>query len=539
MKRFVLILLTFLLVFGTAFSAYAAPVDPAEIGDGVTFTSGDWVYEPVGSYGYKLHQYIGEDSDVSIPYSFAKQYILGICDYAFYQNTNLTSIDLSPYLESIDEYAFNNCSGLKEVKFYPSIASIGMGCFYGCTSLSDVNLEDSTITSVPDYCFADCMLTHVTLPDTCTSIGDYAFYQCDAMTNIVIPASVTQISEHAFFDCTHLTIYCYRNSAAHVYAEDHEIPYVLIDGLSDEITFNTHSISLDGDIRINFYIGMPDAMVESGNAKVDFSWIVDGKTTSHSVTLAPEDKTSNGYKAACPVAIAELTYSVTATVLINNEVKSLPDTYSAVTYANTILTDEGFATRYIDRENSYGLNGEERLQQLRTLVKTLLDYGTKAQIRFNRRTDDLANRGKDFFTGEEAIPSNASDMEAHLEECGLEYYGSSVIYLSSTTLRHYYKVKDNTKLTPEILSSVTIDGEPVTYGTKSGLLYFDKTNIAAPKLDTEYVININGYDYQYSALDYSALSYSSDTSPYADSITKQLAASVYRYNDAANIYFNE
>ena len=169
----------------------------------------------------------------------------------------------------------------------------------------------------------------------------------------------------------------------------------------------------------------------------------------------------------------------------------------------------------------------------------MLDYGSKAQIRFNCNTNDLANGGTDFYTGEETIPSGASDMEEHLEDCGLEYYGTSVIYLSKTTLRHYYKIKDSSKFTTEIKNSVTFDGEHVTYGTKNGLIYFDKPNIAASQLDTEYMFVLNGHEYQYSALDYSALAYSLDASPYSSSITKQLAASVYRYNQAANVFFNE
>ncbi|MBQ3264760.1 MAG: leucine-rich repeat domain-containing protein [Ruminococcus sp.] len=539
MKRILSIILSILLIFAVSAGAFAADVEITETADGVIFIFGDWAYQPVGNYGYKINEYLGNAADAELPYSFAKQYVTSIGDYAFYANTSLNSVKLTEFVEKIDDYAFNGCSNLDTIAFYPSITSIGMGCFYGCSALTNVNLEDTAVTYVSDYCFADTGLTDVTLPDTCTAIGPYAFYNCASLSKIVIPASVTEIADNAFLNCSQLTICCYRDSAAHAYAVEKGIPYILIDDMDLEISFPSHSISLNGDIVINYYVALPDEYVTSGRAAVVFSWLVDGQKKTRTVTLTPDDKYDIGYKASCPVAVAEMTYDVTASVMIDGVLKCLPDNYSVRRYAKEILTDAGFAARYTAAENDRGNNGAERLAQLRTLVKTMLDYGTKAQIRFDRNTGKLANGGTDYFTSDETIPSRAGDMDAALSECGLEYVGTSVVYLSQTTLRHYYAIVDSSKFTAEIKSGVTFDGEAVDYGTRDDLIYFDKTDIAASKLDTEYVLSINGHDYQYSALDYSALSYSSDESPYDTSISKQLAAAVYRYNSAANVYFND
>ena len=293
--------------------------------------------------------------------------------------------------------------------------------------------------------------------------------------------------------------------------------------------FNGHSLSLNGDIGINYYLNLTDQDVTDG-AKVDFAWTVEGTEKTHSVTLTAANKTSYGYKASCPIAVAEMTYDITATLTIGKKAVAT-DTYAAVTYANVILNDGAFRTKYIAEK------GETKFNQLVTLVQTMLDYGSKAQVRFDRNTEHLANGGNDYFTGEENIPSGAGEMDEHLEDCGLEYVGTSVIYLSKTTLRHYYKIVEPDLFTDEIKSGITFDGEAVNYGEKNNLIYFDKKDIAASQLDTEYVIRINGREYRYSALDYSALSYSSDDKPYSDSIPKQLAAAVYRYNQAANEYF--
>ena len=293
--------------------------------------------------------------------------------------------------------------------------------------------------------------------------------------------------------------------------------------------FSGHSLSLNGDIGVNFYLNLTDQEI-TDKAVVDFVWTVDGKEKTHSVTLTAADKTSCGYKASCPIAVAEMTYDITATLTIG-ETTAATDTYAAVTYANVILNDGTFRTNYIAKK------GETNYNQLVTLVQTMLDYGSKAQVRFDRNTEHLANGGNDYFTSEVNIPAGAVDMDEYLGDCGLEYVGTSVVYLSETTLRHYYRIVDPSKFTDEIKNGITFDGEAVTCGVKNGMIYFDKKDIAASQLDTEYVICINGHEYHYSALDYSALAYSSDDKPYSDSITKQLAAAVYRYNQAANAYF--
>ena len=101
------------------------------------------------------------------------------------------------------------------------------------------------------------------------------------------------------------------------------------------------------------------------------------------------------------------------------------------------------------------------------------------------------------------------------------------------------RITDPDLFTEGIQNAITFDSESVTCGTRDGMIYFDKKNIAAPQLDTEYVIKINGHEYQYSALDYSSLSYSKDNKPYSESIAKQLSAAVYRYNQAANDFFGD
>lgn len=304
---------------------------------------------------------------------------------------------------------------------------------------------------------------------------------------------------------------------------------------AERTVFGAHSLSLNGSIGVNFYLDL--SQEEKEDATVSFAWTVGDKEKTHTVSLKDEERQSSGYKATCPIAVAEMTYDITASVTLGG--KTYTDTYSAAAYADVILRDASFADSYITAENDKGNNGGERLLALQKLIKTMLDYGSKAQVRFDRSTDHLANGGTDFFDDEVAFTSSASDMSEKLDQIGLSYVGSSVIYLSETTLRHYYKITDKSKFTDEIGNTVTFDGKKVDYGKKDGMIYFEKRDIAAPQLDTAYVLSLGGREYSYSALDYSAASYSSVDTPYADSVVKQLAASAYRYNQAAKQFFGK
>ena len=309
-----------------------------------------------------------------------------------------------------------------------------------------------------------------------------------------------------------------------------------MDSVTDNLTFDAsrdllfagHSLSLNGSIGVNFYLNLTEEQAEK--TTVSFTWF---DKTHIDDTLELDPCGSGYYKVSCPVAAAEMTYDITASVMIDDVLQDETNTYSAVSYANVIMTDQDFRTSFIEKK------GEEKFNQLLILVQAMLDYGSKTQIRFDRNTENLANGTEDYFTDEVNIPYNAGDMNEHLEDCGLEYVGTSVVYLSETTLRHYFRIINSTKFTEEIKESITFDSQAVSYGEKNGMIYFDKKNIAAAHIDTEYILSINCHDYHYSALDYSSLLYSSDNTPYSDSITKQLSAAFYRYNQAANIYFND
>ena len=138
--------------------------------------------------------------------------VTSIGDYAFYYCSSLTSITIPDSVTSIGDSAFYYCSSLTSITIPNSVTSIGDSAFYYCDSLSSITIPDS-VTSIGYAAFSGCSsLTSITIPDRVTSIGEYAFSGCSSLTSITIPDSVTSIGSYAFRYCDKLTIYCEAES---------------------------------------------------------------------------------------------------------------------------------------------------------------------------------------------------------------------------------------------------------------------------------------------------------------------------------------
>ena len=162
---------------------------------------------------------------------------------AFYGCSNLTSITLSDTLTTIGQSAFYNCTNFTSIEIPDSVTTIGKSAFSGCSSLESItlpfvgNTKDGTSytnfgyifgtsnysynsnyvpaslktvvitggTTIADYAFYGCKnIKSIILPDTLTTIGQYAFYDCSSFESINIPESVTTIGQYAFQGCSSL-----------------------------------------------------------------------------------------------------------------------------------------------------------------------------------------------------------------------------------------------------------------------------------------------------------------------------------------------
>ncbi|CAO5678586.1 MAG: hypothetical protein HEEMFOPI_00378 [Holosporales bacterium] len=114
---------------------------------------------------------------------------------AFYENTNLQSVQMPNTVESIGECAFVRCRALQTLVMPSSMKEIGHHAFSDCSTLKIVEM-----------------------PKNVTSIGMGAFLNCTSLESVVIPSSVTEIFPDAFWACPTLKeIFVERGS----YAERH------------------------------------------------------------------------------------------------------------------------------------------------------------------------------------------------------------------------------------------------------------------------------------------------------------------------------
>ena len=291
--------------------------------------------------------------------------------------------------------------------------------------------------------------------------------------------------------------------------------------------FVLHSLTLNGDIGVNFYLDVtPEEITTGSGVVVSFSWNVKGNVKKSSYKLNTNEFTEKDgktyYKATCWVAAAEMNYAIHATAKINGVLEDETDDYRVRDYALAIIDSE---------DNTF-----EKQDELTALMKAMLDYGAKAQVVFDRQDVPLANTDVDYTMGSvdaSTISSAERDMETGLEELGLEYYTSSVVFLTKTTLRLYYRIKDK-DIFDTVKNNITFDGNKVTHKVNGSYIYFEISDIAASKLDEVHTLSINGTEYKYSVMDYAKDLVNSDTPAYQD-----LGKAIYYYNQAANTYYGD
>ena len=291
-----------------------------------------------------------------------------------------------------------------------------------------------------------------------------------------------------------------------------------------------HSLTLDGDIGINFYLdpsvaGKTVTQVTTNDLSYTFAW-ADGVNAKVNVagqsgsTFKRVIKDGKDYiQVTCKVCAAEMSCRVNASFTLGN--KSQSEFYSVRDYCDTILKTSNDAL-------------------LVDLATKMLQYGAKAQTVFDINTIDPADSIVPETTDpvpadvtDEMInkaiaeePDNdhktADDMNDVASGLGAKWYATTLIYLSKNTLRHYF-IKDTNEFNPNDYPA-----------SKSDYYYYvEVTDIPAAKLDKLQTFTAGNKTFKYSALDFvKGMLHSS-----ASDDSKNLAKALYWYNKAANEYF--
>ena len=123
--------------------------------------------------------------------------VIAIGYRAFWNCTELTSVEIPSTITRISSYAFCDCTNLTTIDLPTSVTELRFGVFWG-SGLVSISLP-SSLTTTGNHTFGDCKnLAEVEIPSSITTIDTSCFYGCTSLTSIVIPSSVTTIKQSAF-----------------------------------------------------------------------------------------------------------------------------------------------------------------------------------------------------------------------------------------------------------------------------------------------------------------------------------------------------
>ena len=136
-----------------------------------------------------------------------------ICECAFSDCINLTSVVIPEGVKEIGECAFSVCINLTSAVIPEGVKEIGECAFSGCTGMANifVSLDNPSYVSINNCCLSRDLRKLMfgcrssIIPEGISMIGESAFYRCTGLTSVVIPEGVKEIGKSAFRGCTGLT----------------------------------------------------------------------------------------------------------------------------------------------------------------------------------------------------------------------------------------------------------------------------------------------------------------------------------------------
>ena len=123
-----------------------------------------------------------------------------INEYAFYNCSNLTDVNMGGMISKIKGYSFYGCSSLQTIDTTERLTQIGSNAFYYCTSLKEINLTDN-VSYIGSYAFFNCaQLNEIHIPNNSnyTSIEEGTFYFCRSLESVDLPENVKSIKQYGF-----------------------------------------------------------------------------------------------------------------------------------------------------------------------------------------------------------------------------------------------------------------------------------------------------------------------------------------------------
>ena len=292
----------------------------------------------------------------------------------------------------------------------------------------------------------------------------------------------------------------------------------IIDGIGAKLA--GYSLSLTGNIGVNFYMELSDQIIADKDAYMQFT-LPNGTVTKVLVSEAQTNTTINAektyYRFPCEVASYEMTRDIKAQMFDGNGNCGKKYTYTVRDYAQYIIE-----------------NGSLYVEAI-PFVLTMLDYGACSQKYFKVAVDDLANKELNPSNDISGMDSDYMDdfaaKKAEDDVLG-QFAGFSMVLKSETTLNIFYEPKEGIDVSKLTFS---VDGKEITPVKRDQYYILSLENIRANELENSKTFTVTDGTNTLSG-DYCAMMYcyqvlhAAEGTYEDDLVTLVKAFSAYAYN---------
>ena len=292
----------------------------------------------------------------------------------------------------------------------------------------------------------------------------------------------------------------------------------IIDGIGAKLA--GYSLSLTGNIGVNFYMELSDNIIADEGAYMQFT-LPNGTVTKVPVSEAQTNTTINAgktyYRFPCEVSSYEMTQDIKAQMFDGNGKCGKEYTYTVRDYAQYL----------IDHVDLY--------QDAYPFAVAMLNYGACSQKYFNKAVDELANK---YLTDDkleipdrfEGYIDNFVANKAENKVLG-QFAGLSMVLKSETTLNIFYEPKEGIDVSK---LNFIVDGKEITPVKRGQYYILSLKNIKANELGNSKTFTVtdgtNTLSGEYCALMYCYQVLQAKEGTYADDlVTLVKAFSDYAY----------
>ena len=240
----------------------------------------------------------------------------------------------------------------------------------------------------------------------------------------------------------------------------------IIDGIGAKLA--GYSLSLTGNIGVNFYMELSDQIIADKKAYMQFT-LPNGTVTKVPVSAAQTNTTikegTTYYKFPCEVSSYEMTQDIKAQMFDGNGNCGKEYTYTVRDYAQYIIKN---SSSYVD---AY------------PFAVAMLNYGACSQKYFNKAVDELANKylndnELEILDRFEGYIDNFVANKAENKVLG-QFAGLSMVLKSETTLNIFYEPKEGIDVSK---LNFIVDGKEITPVKRGQYYILSLENIKANEL---------------------------------------------------------